>query len=98
MGIMESALRRITAAPITGPATSAVPTGSTGVGLDAFAAARSQARAKLAALQVNQTAALQQLGEHAYTTAVDAATREAQQAEAAYVRAAKASGVGIFVD
>ena len=86
----------VTGAPISGPATKALPAGNTGVWLDAFHAARAEALGKFETLLANPAVAVKQLGRDGYLAALRDAQVLAQQADAEYRRAATERGVGMF--
>jgi len=111
MALMADALARLNAqqalaqqpmgvngAPVAGPTTRSLPAGATGVGLDAFHAARQEAVGKFQALQANQAAAIKQLGRDGYVAALRDAQEQAQQADAEYQKAAVERGLGLFTE
>lgn len=88
----------VSGAPMSGPANKALPAGSSGVGLDAFHAARQEALGKFQALQANPAVAVKQLGRDGYLAALRDAQALAQKADAEYRMAATKSGVGMFTE
>lgn len=88
----------VNGAPITGPANKELPAGQTGVGLDAFSAARRETMVKFQALRANQSELTQLHGAGAVAQALENAYERAMAADAEYRRAAASAGVGAFAE
>jgi hypothetical protein len=100
-GILSRALARapqgVTAAPIKGTATQAVPIGQSTV-LDGLMAARQKTLGDFEAVRANQGALLQQLGEAGYAKLLQEVQVKAETADAQFRQAAAQRGLGRFVE